>query len=290
MFMSNLEGGPDRKVRKTGIYAVASTIARPSVGRVETQDRMRHVYLALAREVRDILAGVSQEARACAFPIVVDGIIYLFSAELEEGGSASMTNDQRKLVCRFVVAPTGDELVAEEGYIQFPANDKIHAEDILTFNLHLDFPLQAIVSNLAVERSRTAEAAAVEQVRGMMVRQRRMTTMDVGAPVKPSSKPTPRKATSFPLSESAERLAVYLIARKEQYKGAPSRVRTTLRGGVKFEVMVRRIDEGLWVLFRYPPQEDFSAIFVPLNFARDSYIRTPDNPPWDDLIFALGIK
>jgi hypothetical protein len=269
--MSKIDEGFGRR-RVTGIFAGDLTMARPSVCSVEPNERMRGDYVAIHNHARRILSEAHADARECAFPIQVDGVTYHFNAIIDENGH---------LTCRFVVIHDGE--FAEEGYVRYPKLEHLFTKSILTYNLQPAFPLKEI------------GAALFEEIKSMVkvevrtrVRERKMTTMD--ASTRTQMPAVKRKPTSYPLSDDARQLAEHLIANKDQYTSTASRTKSHLRDGRMFEVLVRRVEEGLLLSYRDHSTQDFSVIFVPLNFEQEAYIKLPQNPPWADLKFVLGIR
>lgn len=269
--MSKIDEGMNRR-RATGIYAMNMTTVRPTVGTIESSDRIRGDYIAVHNHTRRILSEVHAEARECAFPIQVEGITYHFNAIIDEDGC---------LTCRFVVIDDGE--LAEEGYVRYPQLKNLGTKPILTYNLQPVFPLKEIAAALLAE----VTAMVIVDVRSNL-RVRKMTTMDVS--IGKSKSTSVRKPTSYPLDDEAKQLAVYLITNKDRYTSAATRSVSRLRDGRRFEVLVRRVEEGLLLSYRYDETQDFSVIFVPLNFEQQAYLKLPKDPPWADLKFAIGAR
>jgi hypothetical protein len=92
------------------------------------------------------------------------------------------------------------------------------------------------------------------------------------------------------LSDDARQLAEHLITHKDQYTSTASRTISRLPDARMFEVLVRRVEEGLLLSYRDQGVRDFSVIFVPLNFEQEAYLKLPEDPRWADLKFVLGVR
>ena len=261
--------------RATGIYGVDKTTARPSVATIAVADRSRGYYVAIHNHTLRILRDLHKDARECAFPIEVDGLTYYFNAIISANG---------KLTCRFVVEDSGQDVV-EEGYVGYPLESNILVDPIHSYNIQEACPLKEIAQALEAEIRAMVTSGVTAHVRTRV-----MTSMDINTGGVGNKRVGPtRKPTSYPLDNDAKAVAVHLITRKDLYSAAPTRTVTTLANNRRLEILVRKLDEGLWLSYRYDVGNAFQAIFIPLEFEGEAYIKFPKNPPWHDLKFGLGI-